>query len=207
MMDEQLHRADHVPDAPPVLRGLSEIIDQVIDLAAADRISLREVLRAIGDASFAPILLLPALAVATPLSGIPFFSTTMGILIFLIAGQMLLQRQHLWFPDWVLRREVQGHLVRDGFRKLYPVAHWIDARTHARLRIFARRPLVFVPQMLCLVSGLIMPLLEFVPFSSSIIGVGVALLALGMLTRDGLLTLIGMLPYAIVGWLIVRAAT
>jgi hypothetical protein len=54
---------------------------------------------------------------------------------------------------------------------------------------------------------MIMPLLEFVPFTSSIIGVGVALLALGILTRDGLLTIIGMLPYAIVGWLIVRAAT
>jgi hypothetical protein len=196
-----------MPDAPPGLRGLTEIINQVIDLAAADRISLREVLRTIGDASFAPILLLPALAVATPLSCIPFFSTTMGILIFLIAGQMLLQRQHLWFPRWVLRREVQGHLVRDGFRKLYPIARWIDARTQTRMRIFARRPLVFVPQMLCLVSGMIMPLLEFVPFTSSIIGVGVALLALGILTRDGLLTIIGMLPYAIVGWLIVRAAT
>ncbi|KQI70575.1 exopolysaccharide biosynthesis protein exod [Loktanella sp. 5RATIMAR09] len=196
-----------MPDAPPVMRGLTEIISQVIDLAAADRISLREVLRTIGGAGFAPILLLPALAVATPLSGIPFFSTTMGVLIFLVAGQMLLQRRHLWFPDWVLRREVQGHLVRNAFRKLYPVARWIDARTQTRMRIFAHRPLVFVPQILCLVSGLLMPVLEFVPFSSSILGVGVALLALGMLTRDGLLTIIGMLPYGVVALLIVRAAT
>jgi hypothetical protein len=207
MMDKQLHRADHAPDAPPVLRGLTEIINQVIDIAAADRIYLREVLRTIGGAGFAPILLLPALAVATPLSGIPFFSTTMGSLIFLVAGQMLLQRKHLWFPDWVLRREVQGHLVRNAFRKLYPVARWIDARTQTRMRIFAHRPLVFVPQILCLVSGLLMPVLEFVPFSSSILGVGVALLALGMLTRDGLLTIIGMLPYGIVALLIVRATT
>ena len=188
--------------APPVLRGLTDIINQVIDLAAADRISLRDVLRTIGDASFAPILLLPALAVATPLSGIPFFSTTMGILIFLIAAQMLLRREHLWLPDWILRRHIKGQLVRDGFRRLYPVAGWIDARTERRMRFVARRHLVFVPQLLCLLSGMIMPILEFVPFTSSILGVGVALLALGMLTRDGLLTIIGMLPYVIVGWLV-----
>ncbi|MCK0097703.1 exopolysaccharide biosynthesis protein [Yoonia sp. F2084L] len=200
------YQADHVPDTAPVLRGLTDIIDQVIDLAQAERISLRDVLRTIGDASFAPILLLPALAVATPLSGIPLFSTTMGILIFLIAGQMLLRRENLWLPGWILRREVKGQLVRDGFIKLYPVARWIDARTERRMRIVARRPLVFVPQVLCLLSGMVMPVLELVPFTSSIMGVGVALLALGMLTRDGLLTMIGMIPYAIVGWLIATAA-
>ena len=194
-------------DAPPLLRGLTDIIDQVIDLAAADRISLREVLRTIGDASFAPILLLPAVAVATPLSGIPLFSTTMGVLIFLVAGQMLLRREHLWLPGLILRREVKGKLVRDGFGNLYPVAHWIDARTETRMRVFAHRPLVFIPQVLCLLSGMIMPVLEFVPFTSSILGVGVALMALGMLTRDGLLTMIGILPYGIVGWLVATAAT
>jgi hypothetical protein len=51
-----------------------------------------------------------------------------------------------------------------------------------------------------------MPLLEFVPFSSSVMGVGVALLALGILTRDGLVILFGLIPYAVVGWLIAVAA-
>jgi hypothetical protein len=200
------YQADDVPDTAPVLRGLTDIIDQVIDLAKAERISLRDVLRTIGDASFAPVLLLPALAVATPLSGIPLFSTTMGVLIVLIAGQMLLRRENLWLPGWILRREVKGQLVHDGFNKLYPVARWIDARTERRMRIVARRPLVFIPQFLCLLSGVVMPVLELIPFTSSIMGVGVALLALGMLTRDGLLTMIGMIPYAIVGWLIAAAA-
>lgn len=205
MADMKSYQADQTPDTAPVLRGLTDIIDQVIDLAGAENISLREVLHTIGDASFAPILLLPALAVATPLSGIPLFSTTMGILIFLIAGQMLLRRENLWLPQWILRREVRGKLVRDGFNKLYPVARWIDAQTERRMRVVARRPLVFIPQILCLLSGIIMPILEFVPFTSSIMGIGVAMLALGMLTRDGLLTMIGMIPYGIVGWLIATA--
>lgn len=200
-------QADHLPDTPPDVKGLTDIIDQVTDLAKAQQVSLREVMRAVGGASFAPVLLLPALAVATPLSGIPLFSSMMGIVILLIAGQMLLQREHLWLPDWLLRREVKGERVRNGFSKLYPIARWIDARTSTRLRIFAHRPLTFVPQILCVLSGLAMPLLEFIPFTSSIMGVGVAMLALGMLTRDGLLTMIGMIPYAVVGWLIATTTT
>jgi hypothetical protein len=49
-----------------------------------------------------------------------------------------------------------------------------------------------------------MPFLEFVPFSSSALGAGVALLAIGMLSRDGVITLLALLPYAGLIWLILR---
>jgi len=40
-----------------------------------------------------------------------------------------------------------------------------------------------------------MPFLEFVPFSSSLIGSAVALLAFGMLARDGLFVIFGLTVY------------
>ena len=195
------------PHAAPELTSLSAIIDQVMNVAQSERVSLREVLERIGDASFAPILLLPAVAVATPLSGIPMFSSLMGIVICLVSMQMLVRKRHIWLPDWVLRRQVRGHVVQRAFKSAYPVANWLDARTYSRLRVFVHRPFVFVPQLLCVLSGAVMPLLEFVPFTSSVMGVGVALLALGMLTRDGVVVLLGMIPYAVVGSLISTAAT
>ncbi|WP_420862976.1 exopolysaccharide biosynthesis protein [Algirhabdus cladophorae] len=202
MEDTKPYQADVLPDTPPCPHSLSEILDRVIEIAQSERISLRQILHTIGDASFAPMLLLPALAVATPLSGIPLFSSLMGVVIVLVASQMVLRREHLWLPDWILRRTIKGHLVRDGFAKVQPVAKWMDARTARRLKLFTHRPLVFVPQLLCLLSGMIMPVLEFVPFSSSILGAGVALLALGMLTRDGVLIILGLIPYALVGRLV-----
>jgi hypothetical protein len=48
-----------------------------------------------------------------------------------------------------------------------------------------------------------MPLLEFVPFTSSFVAVGVFMLALSMLLRDGLLFLIALLPYAAMIYLVV----
>lgn len=191
--------------APVQAESLKDVIDQVIDAAQADHISLRQILAQIGDASFAPILLLPALAVATPLSGIPFFSSLMGIIISLVSIQMLIRKDHIWFPDWVLRREAKGSRVQKAFHALYPAANWIDARTRRRFTLFVKRPLIVLPQLVCLLSGALMPLLEFVPFSSSIMGMGVALLALGMLARDGVVILLGLIPYGGVGWLIYLA--
>lgn len=186
-------------------KSLPQVVAQIIDLGEAEVVSLRDVLEEIGNASFAPVLLLPALAVATPLSGIPLFSSLMGIVIFLIAGQMILRRKHPWLPDWVLRREVKGERLRSAFGYVQPVAKWVDKWTRRRLRWLIHRPFVFVPQLLCVLSGLVMPVLEFVPFSSSIMGTGVALMALGMMARDGVVVILGTLPYAAVGWLVLSS--
>jgi len=200
------HRVKSQPGAPHAVTSLTEIIDEVIAVSGSDQVSLRDVIRAVGDASFAPILLLPALSVATPLSGIPLFSTLMGVVIFLVSIQMLMRKDHLWLPGWVLRRTVNGSVVQRAFGYLYPVAHWVDAKTDRRFRVLVHRPLVFIPQMLCAMSGAMMMLLEFIPFSSSIMGIAVSLLALGMMTRDGIVLLVGLIPYGLVIWLIMTAA-
>lgn len=182
--------------------SLPGLLDRVLDAAQAETVDLRTVLEAVGQASFASILLLPALAVATPLSGIPFFSSLMGVMICLVSAQMLARRRDLWLPAWVLDRQVRGETLRRAFGRLRPAMQWLDRHTTRRLRVFAHRPLIFIPQLLCLISGIVMPLLEFVPFSSSLLGMGVALLALGMLTRDGVLMLIALLPYGLGIWFV-----
>ncbi len=192
------------PTDPPPPATLPEIIDRVVEAAEADIVDLDTVLRSFGRASFTPILLLPAIAVATPLSGIPFFSALMGILIVLVSSQMLLRRRYLWLPQWILRREVAGDRIRAAFTRIRPIGVWIDQHTAQRFRAFVTQPFILVPQVLCLLSGLSMPVLEFVPFSSSILGVGVIFLALGMLTRDGVVVLLALLPYAGVGYLVSR---
>jgi hypothetical protein len=87
-------------------------------------------------------------------------------------------------------------------KKIAPVIKWIDRHSRSRLRFLFRRPLIWVPQLLCLFTGLMMPFLEFIPFSSSIVAIGVALLVMSMLTEDGMFFLLAMLPYALAIYLI-----
>ncbi len=174
---------------------LTAIVDRVVEATHKEQVDINDLVQAIGHVSFTPVLLLPAIAVATPLSGIPLFSTLMGVLIFLVAVQMLFRRDQLWLPKWLLRRKTNSARVRSVFQRLRPALAWLDNRTYARLTAFVHRPLIFIPQILCVLSGLLMPFLEFVPFSASLVGGAVALLAFGMLARDGLFVILGLTVY------------
>lgn len=171
------------------------IVDRIIETAHQEDVTVDDIVHAFGRASFAPVLLIPAIAVVSPLSGIPLFSSFMGLLIFLISVQMLLRREQLWLPGWLLRRRTNSARVRTVFLKLRPMCVWLDAHTYSRLVAFVHRPLIFIPQTLCVISGLVMPFLEFVPFSASFVGAAVTLLAFGMLARDGLFVMLGVTLY------------
>ncbi|MER5171923.1 exopolysaccharide biosynthesis protein [Thioclava sp. GXIMD2076] len=157
-----------------------------------DRLRIEDILGSLGGASFVPVLLVPALFVVSPLSGIPLFSSACGILIALISAQMLLGRRHLWLPGLLTNRHIAGDKLRKATDKLQGVARWMDSHTRERLRFFTHRPFRWVTQAACLLCGAAMPFLELVPFSSSILGVAVTLLALSLLVRDGLIALIGL---------------
>ena len=101
-----------------------------------------------------------------------------------------------------MRRSVDGPSLRSALDKSRPVIAWIDRRTRRGLTGLFHRPVIYVPELLCLLSGLVMPVLEFIPFSASIVATGVCLLALSMLTRDGLFFILAMVPYAGLGTLL-----
>ncbi|WP_298494912.1 exopolysaccharide biosynthesis protein [uncultured Maritimibacter sp.] len=154
-------------------------------------VTLGEVVEALGRASFAPLIMLPALIVVTPASGIPLLSSICGITIALIAGQMLVQRDHIWLPRWLMRRSVSREKLQKALDWLDPIAAWVDRITKERLTPLVNPPFLYVLQLLCVAGGAVMPLMEFVPFTSSMMGVMVAFLSVAMVTRDGLLVLFG----------------
>ena len=184
--------------------SLTGILDRIENAQGEETMSVGEIVSLIGQVSFVPLLIIPAIALVSPLSGIPLFSSTMGVIIFLVSVQMLLQRDQLWLPNWVLQiRANRGH-VTTAFKKLHPFVGWLDRRTESRLTVLTHRPLVFVPQILCVVSGMILPLLELVPFSSSLIGLSVALLGIGIFARDGVLLVLALLPYMLIGGILTK---
>jgi hypothetical protein len=191
--------------------SLTAIIERVMALSDAPTVSVRELVTGFGEASFLPFLLVPALIVVSPLSGIPLLSTTCGTIIALIALQMLLpMRTHLWLPDLVMRQRIGTARLVAGLRRLEKPARWIDARAHQRLQILVRPPLSVLAQGMCFLCGAMMPFLELVPFSSSILASAVVLFGVGFLARDGLFTLAGMgvaMLGASIPFLVVSAAT
>ncbi|UWR91542.1 exopolysaccharide biosynthesis protein [Phaeobacter inhibens] len=172
---------------------VAEMIDATTELLEEDSISVADVVEDLGHSSMSATLLLPAMAVVSPLSGVPLFSTICGMLIFLIAGQMALGRDHLWLPDWLRRQRVSSDRARKVLGPMRRMARFLDRHTEARVKILLRQPFLTVPRVICALCGLAMPFLELVPFSSSTLGIVVSSLAVAMLTRDGLVMLVALL--------------
>jgi hypothetical protein len=185
---------------PDLDRPLTSIVDRVGDITKEGQVSLDRVVGAFEKTGFATMLIVPAAAVVTPLSGIPLFSSLCGVTICLIAAQWLMKRDRVWLPHWLGQQSLEGDKVRVAMNKLRPAARWLDKYSRARARFLFRQPLRALLPLSCLLFGALMPFLELVPFSSSLLGASVCLIAFSLLTRDGFFALAALLPLAIVVW-------
>lgn len=174
-------------------RPVRHVVNMLESRAQQDKVALSDLVEACGTVSFVPAIMIPALLVVSPLSGIPLYSSFCGIAIAFIAAQMLFKRKHLYLPDAVRRRQLPGDRVRKGLGNMRRVADFLDRHTHkGRLRQLVGHGGRILPQLLSLIAGASMPLLEIVPFSSSILGAAVLSFSIGLLTHDGAFVLVGM---------------
>ncbi|WP_405402003.1 exopolysaccharide biosynthesis protein [Paracoccus sp. Ld10] len=183
---------------------ITDLIGRVRHGADGDKVSVGRVAEALGRDSLPPNLMIPALAVASPLSGVPLFSSICGLLIALVSAQMLMGRDHVWLPGFLMRRQVSGDRLRKALDWMEKPARFLDWVSHERLTPLVRRPMRWIVQAICLCCGLVMPLLEFIPFTSSLMGVVVSLLAFGLLARDGVFVLLG---FAAIGGVVTLVLT
>ncbi len=171
---------------------LQDILAALRGLSARERVSVHDILDAFGEASFLPALVLPALIVVSPLSAIFFLPTVMGLSVALVAVQMLSGRHQLWLPKVLRRQSLAGDTLARATAWLARPAAWLDRQTRQRLTVLFVWPLRLIPLLGCLVSGLMMPFLELVPLSSTVLGVAITLFAVAILVRDGLFVVAGL---------------
>ncbi len=173
------------------MRSLSQILDAVEDIARnEEHVSVGDVIGSLGRASTAALIFMPALVAATPLSGIPGLSAICGLIIALVAGQALIGRNGLWLPDFINRRTVEGEKLYNGLEKVRKPLAFLDRHTHKRLSFLTTglgAKLLFA---ICMGGGLIMPLLEVIPFSASAVASGILLLSIAILTLDGVVVIV-----------------
>lgn len=176
------------------ITGLEQLLD-LIDQTAAEKkdISLDHIMKAIGNRSFGPLLLLAGLIVIVPIIGdIPGVPTAMAILIILIAGQLIIRRDHFWLPGWLLSRSVKHDQLCRILGFLRPSARFLDHWIRPRWVFLTKGGGTYIVALTCIAIALAMPPMEVVPFSAN--GAGIALVAFGLalITNDGLVALLAL---------------
>jgi hypothetical protein len=180
--------------APSEPRDLEDILDRLEESGEAHgQVSLDAMLETVGRRSFGPILLVAGLIALSPLSGIPGMPSVLGLLVLLVAGQLLLRRTHFWLPRWMLRREVNHRKLCQATGLMRRPARVIDRFLRPRLTFLTRHVGACVIIVVCVLIALSMPPLEILPFTASLSGAALSTFALALISNDGLVAVIGFL--------------
>lgn len=178
---------------PLEVTSLSEVLDR-LELAQKedDVVRVRSMLEVAGKRSFGPLLLVPGLLVLSPISGVPGVPSLSGLMVLLIAGQLLMGRTHFWLPEWILNRSVSHSLFMRGLAFMRPIARVVDRFLRPRLDFLVNSRAVYLVAIVCIGVAVTMPPLELLPFAATAAGIAITAFALALIGRDGLMTLIAL---------------
>ncbi len=169
-------------------RRTSAILQEIIDSADKDgTISLGEFMKLLGDRTFCLAILVFSLPNSLPVPGIPGFSTITGLPIIFIAMQLLAGRSSIWLPKKVAQKTFTRRGAAKMLSKALPAVKWLEKFLRPRL-VFVTSPFGerLLGALFIILSGIIiLP----IPGGNFLPGLSMSLIALGMLSRDGLFVL------------------
>lgn len=184
------------PQRPPY-RRLSQVLRQ-IEPEPDGKVGIRRIADALGDRSFATILMVFASFNLLPL---PFgTSVVLGIPLVIIAWQMVMQQDRVWLPRFILERSLSAKAWRFLLGRIVPLIEkgerFIKPRYWPANRARAERMIGFL--LLVLGIAVVMP----VPLGNWLPALACFLVALGLSERDGIVlaigSLIGLISLAII---------
>jgi hypothetical protein len=180
---------------PPELDGNSDrrasaILSALVDRGEVQTLRIGDLLDALHERAFGMAILIFILPNSLPMPGIPYVSMVTGIPICLFALQMLFGMSRPWLPQKLARREIPQRRVRVVWKKILPtfvrVEKFIRPRHLALTSQFAERLLALVILVLAVI--LVLP----IPAGNLLPAWAIALLALGLMERDGRLVIAGL---------------
>ncbi|MEQ8767992.1 MAG: exopolysaccharide biosynthesis protein [Planctomycetota bacterium] len=184
--------------------NITDVLDRLEEeFGDSETVELQDILDAFSGRLFGPLLFVPALIALSPIGAIPLVPTSLAVVLVLIAGQRLFGRDKPWLPRFLREREIDREKVENAFDKIRPWAKRIDRFLEPRLPALVEKPMSWVLTLLVLGFAVTMVPLEILPFAVVVPALGVALLALGLTARDGVLVIAGyVLAGCVIGLLI-----
>lgn len=188
--------------------SLTEMLAFIADLADDGKdVAFEDVVEALGGRSFGPLLLLCGLIILAPVVGdIPGVPTITGLLVLLVSVQLLIGREHFWFPGWIRKRSVSARTITKITTKTRGFARFVDRLLRQRLTWLVSGRAIGVVAAFSMVIALATPVMEMVPFSANGAGAILTAFGLALVARDGVFAIAGFVFTAITATIMVMAA-
>lgn len=182
-------------------RRTSILLRQIHDRCGEGTVSVGTFTALLGDRAFALAILIFSLPTVVA-GAVPGFSTLTAVPIMLIAAQMALGRAVIWLPRKVAQKEFSQSVLKVALLKTIRPVVWLEKFLRPRMRWvghpLGERLVGSVIVLLALVLSLPIPGGNLLP------SVGISLLALSVLERDGVLAALGLVFIAVGSYLLLH---
>lgn len=174
-------------------RAASDVLEdaakQYQESAEADRVSVGELMEVLHERGFGILLIIFVLPNCIPIPAPGLVSLT-ALPLLLLSAQMMYGADHPWLPSWLNRRTIKRGLLALIVSRASPVMRKIEKLLRPRVSFASSETGEKIVGALCFLFSLciLIPL----PWTNFVPGYGVLLLALGLLSRDGVVMLLGM---------------
>jgi hypothetical protein len=166
---------------------LSDLLYVMAQQAGRERVSVRDLIDALGDRALGALLFLFAVPNVLPMP--PGTSAVLGAPLVFLAAQLMVGRGP-WLPRLLSRRSMSQADFATLVRRISPWLKRGERMLRPRLGWLARPPMEFAIGAVCLVLALVLVLP--IPLGNMLPAVAISLLALAIVERDGLWVLAGL---------------
>jgi hypothetical protein len=173
------------PHAAPG-RTASQLLEDLAHTFPGDKVSVGELVDRLDSRAHGVLLLVLALPMCIP--NVPGISTIFGILMLAPAVQMVLGSRRLWLPQRARLWAVDAAALRRTFEVATPTLKRVEKLIKPRWTRLTRFPVTILVGLQTLLMALI--LILPIPFANWPPGITVAMTALALLQRDGVLMLL-----------------
>jgi hypothetical protein len=179
---------------------LAELLDAVeASVEKEQDISVDQIFDEIGHRSFGPFLLAAGLVLIVPGVGdIPGVTSTVGLAVLVVGGQILLGQKYIWLPRWLRRRTVSDKKLCKAIGWLRKPAGYVDRLLKVRLTWLTTGKGALAIAAISVVIALTAPLLEVIVFSAILAGAALTGFGLALVGHDGLFALLAYLFTALI---------
>ncbi|SBO14067.1 Exopolysaccharide synthesis, ExoD [Anaplasma phagocytophilum] len=172
-------------------RAVSDILEEVSVQGSADTVTLYELKMILRDRGFGVLMLLFSLPLSIPIPAVPGYTTILSLPLLLFSMQMLMGMSIPWLPAFLERKSFKRSFLAAIIEKTSPFLRKTEKWTKPRmLFIFCNvgERTIAMLCLLCAISIAIpLPLTNFIPAG------GISAMALGVLNKDGVLVIVGVL--------------
>lgn len=169
------------------------MLEDLILALDGQRVSVGELLDHLDARAYGLLLLVLALPMCVP--NVPGISTVFGVLMLFPALGMVVGARRLWAPAQLRAKEIDGEVLRRTLKLAIPALQRVEYLVRPRVSVLTQFPMTIAVGLQTLLMALI--LILPIPFANWPPGMTVAITALALLQRDGLLMLLT-IPAAII---------